>query len=309
MLGTVLSRERELTLTRPRRAAVALAGAALALSMAACSYATPDTSSIGLSYTGGEWDSKTFDNCVPAGGNTREDWGGYTAYYPVGVITFDFSDRPGAETGPLLVSTSNNQEIVQAGTVSLRLKTDCTSYTDPAGRTWPGGTLQKWHEEIGQRNGAAFTEDSSQIPPGWIAALGKFVGAPTERALDQAGGGFTWQQLYSDVDVQRRFVETVTAELPERMKASTGGELYFEIISVELDKPTVPDSLRAELTAREAAILSQQTASDQLTFANSFPGGLPGYQAYLEQQARIKCLNDGKCQFIPAGASVGAVPR
>jgi hypothetical protein len=286
------------------RTIAALGALAATATLAACSYATPDTSSKGLSYTGGEWESKVFNKCVDPGGNEREDWGGYTAFYPVGVITWDFSMRPGAESGPLLVSTSNNQEMIQSGTVSLRLLADCSEWTDETGKVWPGGILQKWHEDIGQRNGAAFTEDSSVIPAGWIAALGKFVGAPAERAMDQTGGKYTWQDLYSNVAIQGKFAEEVKALLPDKIKAATGGTMYFEIISVELDKPTVPDALRNELVATEASILAQGRATQDSAFAESFPGGLPGYQAFLRQQAETKCLNDGRCTLVPAGAAV-----
>jgi hypothetical protein len=301
-----------------RRFAAALLALLTALTLAGCaSYATPDTSSIGLSYTGGDWDAKYFSKCVQPGGNEAEDWGGYTAYYPVGVITWDFSIRPGADSGPILVSTSNNQEMIQSGTISLRLKTDCAEYTDAGGKVWKGGIIQKFHEEIGQRNGASFGEDSAVKPAGWVPTLSKFVGAPAERAMDQAAGGgqvnpetgavstgYTWQQLYSEAAVQAAFSKVVTDTLPGRIQAATGGEMYFDIISVELDKPTVPEQLRNELVAQEAALLSQSTANQQKTFAESFPGGLTGYQAFQRQQAETKCLNDGKCQFVPAGVSV-----
>jgi hypothetical protein len=51
----------------------------ISCSCVACSYATPDTSSIGLSYTGGDWEAKKFNKCVPAGAVEPEDVGGYTA--------------------------------------------------------------------------------------------------------------------------------------------------------------------------------------------------------------------------------------
>jgi hypothetical protein len=273
----------------------------------ACSYATPDTSSVGLSYTGGDWESKKFNKCVPAGAVEPEDVGGYTAYYPLGVITWDFGNRPGAESGPILVSTKNNQEMIQSGTINLRLLTSCEPWTDPAGKVWPGGILQSWHENIGQRNGAAFEEDSSKIPPGWIAALSKFVGAPAERAMDQKGGDYTWQQLYSDVAIQKKFGEDVTAELPNRMKASTGNIMYWEIISVELDKPTVPDKLRDQLVEAERAGIEQQTAADKRAFQESWPGGSAAYQEFQRREAETDCIRRGQCPVVMPG--VYPVPR
>lgn len=287
-----------------RRVVAAAAAVGVVLGLSACStYARPDTSSIGLMYSGGDYDVKEFQGCVTPGGNKAEDWGGKTVYYPTGVITFDFSARQGAETGPIGVSTSNNQEMIQAGTVSLRLQgLDCKPYTDSTGKVWPGGKLQKFHEEVGQRNGAAFTEDSSAIPGGWVPTLIKFAGAPTERALDQAGGIYPWQDIYGKADVQASFAKEAIRLLPEKMGAAAGGEQYFDVLGVELDKPTVPEALRVQLAAQEAAILEQNTASQKKAFQESWPGGQAGYQAFQRQEAETRCLNEGRCPVVVPGA-------
>ncbi len=292
---------------KPSRRLRLVAGAVTVAALSAgCAFATPDTSQVAISYTGGAFESQTFDKCVDPGVREGTNLGGYTYYYPVGTRTWDFSTRPGADSPPILVSTSNNQELIVSGTITFTLDTSCEPYTDESGRVWAGGKLQKFNDTIGRSKGAFFGEDSTAIPQGWRDVLGLYLGGPAERSMDRIGGGFTWQDLYSQQPVVADFTRQVTAQIPTLLAEQTGGENFFQIINIQIDKPTVPDGLRNELQAREAALLAQQTANDQLTFAQGFPGGLTGYQAYLEQQARTKCYNDGRCIYVPDGVSVPA---
>lgn len=293
-----------------RRSRVKAAAGAVVLTLvtAGCAFATPDTSQVAIDYTGGPFEGQEFNKCVDPGIRDQTNLFGYVYYYPAGTRTWDFSNRPGADSPPILVSTSNNQELIVSGTITFTLDTSCEEYTDAAGTVWPGGKLQKFNDTIGRGKGAYFGEDSTQIPQGWRDVLGLYLGGPAERAMDSTGGGFTWQDLYSRQDVAAQFTEAVTAQIPTLLSEQTGGENFFEIISIQIDKPTVPDALRNELQSREAALLSQATANDQLAFANGFPGGLSGYQAYLEQQARTKCYNDGRCIYVPDGVAVAAGP-
>lgn len=295
-------------MTINRRIAVALSAVLLILGLGACSYATPDTASIGLSYTGGPLDSQEFYRCTPPGVRQAADLNGETYYYPVGIRTWDFSTRPGADSPPILVSTSNNQELIVSGTITFTLDTSCEPYRDKAGRDWPGGKIQLFHDTVGRSKGAFFGEDSTVIPQGWRDTLGLYLGGPAERTMDRVGGSYTWQDLYSKQDVANAFTKAVIEQIPTVASDQTGGENFFKIVNIQVDKPTVPDALRNELQAREAALLAQQTADQQKAFAASFPGGLVGYQAYLEQQARTKCYDSGKCIYVPNGVSIPAQP-
>lgn len=289
---------------------LAALGAALAVLLTGCStYATPDTSSIGLAYTGGSWDAKYFQKCVPAGGNEAIDSGGDTAYYPQGTRTWAFGEGQGYDSGPIAVSTSNNQELLVSGLITFTLDTSCTKWTDAATppKEWPGGKIQKFHETIGRSKGAAFGEDSTIVPQGWRDSLALFLGGPANRVMDTAGGTVTWQNLYSDAATATAFTKTVTDDLPAKIKDATGGDEFFHIISVQIDKPTVPEGLRTQLLAQQAAILEQDTAQQKRAFQESWPGGIAGYQAFQRQEAETNCLNAGRCPVVVPGAF--PVPR
>lgn len=283
----------------------AVLGAALSLLLTGCStYATPDTSSIGLAYTGGSWDAKYFQKCVPPGGNVAIDNGGDTAYYPVGTRTWAFGSGPSYDSGPIAVSTSNNQELVVSGLITFTLDTDCTEWADAAKppKTWPGGKIQKFHETIGRSKGAFFGEDSTIVPQGWRDTLTLFLGGPANRVMDTAGGTVTWQNLYSDAATVNTFTEAVARDLPAKIKDATGGDEFFKIVSVQVDKPTVPETLRMQLEAQQAAILEQDTAGQKRAFQESWPGGIAGYQAFQRQEAETRCLNEGRCPVVVPGA-------
>lgn len=289
-------------------AAALVAGGTL---LTGCStYATPDTNLKGVSYTGGEWDSKSFLRCIEPGANEAVDNGGATFYYPTNIRQFDFSTRPGADAPPINVSTSNNQELSVGGTISLRIVTDCTPFTDANGKNWPGGKLQKFNDEIGRGRGAFFGEESTVIPQGWRDMLGTFMGGPTERVMDNVGGGYTWQQLYSDKTLTDQFTAKVKEQIPAAISSLTGGEIYFEIIDIQVDKPNVSGALKAQMEASEAQILAQQTATSEQAFIAGFPGGATGYAAWQEQKsvqalrdAQARCYNEARCNAVPVGVS------
>lgn len=278
--------------------------------LTACTdYATPDTSSVGLAYTGGSYDDKYFEKCVPAGGNTAIDTGGSTAYYPQGTRSWVFDTVPGADSPPILVSTKN-QELIVSGLVTFTLDTACTKWTDEAKppKEWPGGKLQKFHETIGRSKGAAFpTGDSTDVPQGWKDVLAIYLGGPGNRVMDTTAGAYSWQQMYSDPAIVKAFTEKVVADLPAQIKDATGGDSFFNIISIQLNKPTLPQGLLTELETKEREILAQDTATQKRQFQESWPGGIPGYQAFQHQEAETQCLREGRCPVVVPGAM--PVPR
>jgi hypothetical protein len=293
----------------PRWLRATLAALLGVTALAGCTtYAQPDTALRGVSYTGGEWESKQFLRCVEPGANESVDNGGATYYYPITTRTFDFSARPGADAGPISVSTSNNQELSQGGTITFTLDTSCAPYTDRTGKVWPGGKLQMFHDTIGRSKGAFFGEESTVVPQGWRDAMNIYLGGPAERTMDNVGGGYTWQELYSDKNKTTAFVDEVKKEIPAQIAALTGGEQFYVITDIQLDKPNVSGALKAQLEASEASALAQQTAAAEQAFIASFPGGSAGYAAWQEQKSRqalrdaqARCYNEARCNAVPVG--------
>jgi hypothetical protein len=273
-------------------------------------YAQPDTALRGVSYTGGEWESKAFLRCVEPGANEAVDTGGETYYYPITTRTFDFSTRPGADAPPINVSTSNNQELSVGGTITFTLDTSCEPYKDKTGKEWPGGKLQMFHDTIGRSKGAFFGEESTVVPPGWKDAMNIYLGGPAERTMDNVGGAYTWQELYSDKTSTDEFTKQVKAQIPDQIAKLTGGEQFYLITDIQIDKPNVSGELRTQMERAEAGKLSRDNAAAEQGFIATFPGGPSAYQAWKEQQSRAnlqeamaRCFNENRCTAIPVGSN------
>lgn len=296
----------------------ALAAGALALT--ACAEADPDTSQKTLHYTGGAWSSQAFDHCINPGVHEFNGAGDFHFYYPNGTRTYTFSDAPGADAPPIMVSTSSGIELKLRGTVTFHLNTSCEKFTDFNGIEWKGGRLQRFHDEIGRHKGAYASGGGEKQPDGWNHVLREYIGSPAETVMDDAGLGLTWQQLYGDGEKRRAWEQTVLKALPERMQAKFKAD-HIIIDNVELQKPDLPDALKNEQVSEQAAVLRKRTADTDSTSAKDFPNGIPGYMAYQQQLAQLetqkaitKAINEGRANLnvVPNDAQVnvpGSGPR
>lgn len=280
------------------------------VTLAACSVADPDTSQIVLHYSGGAFSSQQFEYCTNPGIREVGGAGDYDFYYPAGQRTFTFSDRPGADAPPIRVSTRNQTELIVRGSITYTVNPDCRAYKDASGRNWPGGKLQRLHDTIGRQHKAYATEGGDPAPEGWRNVTALYIGGPSERAMDNAGLGFPWQDLYSNPDAKNAWTRAVEDRLPQLIKEQAGDDLFI-INNIQLDKPDVPDALRLELESNQAAALRKQTADTDLSAATGFPGGLTGYQQYKQQEAVTKAIAEGRVNplIVPNGAPVIVSPR
>lgn len=295
----------------------AAAGAVLAFVVAGCSEADPDTSQKVLHYTGGSFSSQAFEECIAPGVHQFDGPGDFHFYYPNGTRTWTFSDKPGADAPPIMVSTASQIELKVRGTVTFHLNTDCNEFTDFNGIKWKGGPLQRFHDEIGRHKNAYAKNGGETQPDGWKEVLQEYIGSPAETVMDDAGLPLTWQELYGDGEKRRGWEQTVLKALPERMQAKFKAQ-HIIIDNIELQKPDLPDQLKNEQLANQAAVLRKQTADTDTNASKDFPGGLPAYTQYqidlakLETQKAItKAINDGRANLnvVPQGADVVIPPK
>jgi hypothetical protein len=299
---------------------IAAIGAVGALALVGCAEADPDTSQKVLHYTGGAWSSQAFEDCIDPGVHRFDGAGDFHFYYPNGTRTYTFSDKPGADAPPIMVSTSSGIELKLRGTVTFHLNTSCDEFTDVNGLKWKGGRLQRFHDEIGRHKNAYASSGGEKQPDGWLNVLHEYIGSPAETVMDDAGLPLSWQELYGDGDKRRAWEQTVLKSLPERMLAKAKAD-HFIIDNIELQKPDLPDTLKNEQLANQAAGLRKQTADTDSASAKDFPGGLPAYLAYQQQLAALetqkaitKAINENRANLnvVPNGAQVnlpGSGPR
>ena len=138
-----------------------------------------------------------------------------------------------------------------------------------------------------------------QMMPGWSALLRNYVGAALDRATDNEALKYPWQKLYTDAPTKAQWERDVLGQLPKVLKTLTQGVDLITINSVLLQKPGIQPQLMQGLTDKQAAELRSQAAEVDKQAAANFPGGIPGYQAYQQQQAVNEAIKSGKVQVLP----------
>ncbi len=151
--------------------------------------------------------------------------------------------------------------------------------------------FRKFHESIGNKS-QAYT------PEGWRAMLMTYIHSSVDRTADNAALGFDWVQLSSDAAVKTQWEQAVAQALPAMIKQLAGGE-YFTVNGVLLQRPDLPPDVVAAIQRTEAARQEAQTADQVRRAAESFPGGIAGYQAFQAQQAINDAIRSGNVKVLP----------
>jgi hypothetical protein len=296
------------------RGAAAAAGLAAGLLAAGCSVATPDTSQIGLHYSGGPFSSQEFVNCIQPGVREVDGPEEHYYFYPHGRRTFDFTGGPNSDSGPLMVSTKNSTnntstEVAVRGILTLTLTEDCSPWTDPEGKVWKGGKLQAFHDMIGRQH-RAFADDGDPMPPAWRdAILLPYVGGSMEKALDNVGPAHDWNRLATSADERNALQSEAFNQLidapnkPGLLTQAVGGPFFtvhsLQIVSVDPPKglKDAQDQVQIAQTAADAVAIDERTAAN-------FPGGIMAYMDYRLKLAYMKALDQGRGIPVPTGSSV-----
>lgn len=269
------------------------------MAVTGCSIANTTASEVALQYGAGMFDSRVFVACVPTGTRQINDVADDHYYYPAGQRDFTFTTGEGSDSAPLTSTTKDAQEIAVSGTVKFTLNTDCAEFTDPSGKTWPGGHLQMFHELIAQKYSAAPTDGGQAMTAGWAELLRNYVGAALDRATDNEALKYGWQALYTDTAAKAQWERDVLKQLPEILRSLTQGVDLITVNSVLLQKPAIQPGLVNGLTEKQAATLRAEAVEVDKTAAAGFPGGIEAYQRYQQQQAVNEAIKSGKVQVLP----------
>lgn len=268
------------------------------LAVAGCSIANTGPDQVALQYKAGPFDSKAYYSCVNPSQREINDVFDDHFYYPAGQRTYKFSTDAGSDAAALSVSTKDQVELIARGTITFTLNVSCDLYTDAQGKQWAGGKLQKFHETIGRKFGVFTTADGEGPNDGWRTMLGVYLRDIADRAIDNAGLTYSWVDLYSNADQKKAWEDAVVRAIPELIKQQMG-EDFLLINNIILQKPDIPDQLKAEITNRQAANQRAQTSKVDQEAAANFPGGLTAYLAYQNALAVNEAIKSGKVQIIP----------
>lgn len=265
-----------------------------------CSGVTTGPDQVALHYEGGSLSSKKFVSCVPV--STREWNGPGDAHftYPANQRVYDFTGKDGSDAGSIQIATKDSIQMQVPGLVRFTLNTDCDA-------------LREFHEKIGNREGAYFDEADAPSE-GWRRVLDQFIGRQIDATLDREALSYNWREIYTDPEVKAALDKSVAEDLQRLVNDNTEGDSqFFNILSVQLQKPEPPqpllDALASEQTqiaqanaAKAKAEADVQTAQAQKALADaeaakkrSEIAGYPSENTYLQD----KCIEKGCNPFQP----------
>lgn len=289
-----------------------IVGAAAVLT--ACSTVSTSASEIALQYGGGTWDSANFVKCHDSGYKSTTESGSDTyKYYPIGQRDFSFGDdeKAGLDSAALTATTKDTQTIKVTGTVKFMMNISCKAFTDPSGKDWPGGTAQYFHELYGDKDHAYNDDGSQAYGDNWSKMLRQYMGFAVDREVDDGAIQLTLNELVTSDTKKDQWENAVQSALPETLKKMTGGVEIFRVTEVLLQRPGVGAKFADAQAEKAAAVVRAEAVAIDQQAAKDFPGGLPAYQQYLQQQAVNEAIKSGKVQVlpIPAGSPVIVQPN
>lgn len=282
-----------------RRIGIMIGAAGLAV-LAACSTVSTNASELALQYGGGTWDSANFVKCHNSGYKSTTESGSDTyKYYPIGQRDFSFGDDKGLDSAALTATTKDTQAIKVTGTVKFTMNLSCKEFTDPTGKEWQGGTAQYFHELYGDKDHAYNEEGGQAFGDNWSKMLRQFMGFAVDREVDDGALDLTLTELTTSAAKKDDWENAVQRDLPATLMSLTGGVEIFKVTEVLLARPGVSAKIATAQDEKAAADIRAQTAEKDKRTAEDFPGGMPGYQAYLQQQAINEAIKSGQVKVLP----------
>lgn len=236
---------------------------ALVVGLFALIFVRPSTASTGpdqvaLHYKGGAFTSKRFSDCIAPSNRVFDGPGDGHFAYPASQTNFVFDAGEG-DGGPITFVTKDGIEMTVEGVANFLLNTSCEPLTIGDVR-YEGGALQRFHELIGNRYAAYMTEDGFRSD-GWRQMLAIYIARPLDTAIDRAGQGYTYAELYTDPAKKAAWESSVLDQLPGLVDRQTDGDTQFFLnFAITLQKPEPPQSIKDELIKQQAAVAAAKAA-------------------------------------------------
>lgn len=272
-----------------RRLLLALVAGMLLLTGCSLAQTAPDT--VAIRYSGGDVvaEAEVFKQCYGPGASEYGAPGDKVYYYPAGQRTLKFSADPGSDLGPLTVTAQGGVQLTVAGTITFTPQfQNCD-------------TLKDFHERIGRKYGAYVKGEDDEATTvveslaGWQEMIATYVKDPAERAIDNASLSYSWDKLTNDPATKAAWEKAALEGIPLVMQQQSGGE-FFQVDSVILQAPQMPQALQEGLQAQIKAEQQGAAAAAAQTAANSCDAAC---QQYQQTQALIKAIESGNVPVIP----------
>ncbi|MGA9746246.1 MAG: SPFH domain-containing protein [Nocardioides sp.] len=248
---------------RAIRAAV-VGGVVLVIALLTLVFVRPSTTSTGpdqvaLHYKGGAFSSKRFSDCIAPSNRVFDGPGDSHFAYPSSQTNFVFDADNGSDGSQITFVTRDGIEMAVEGVTNFLLNTACETSTIGETR-YIGGTLQRFHELIGNRYQAYMTPEG-QRSGGWRQMLNVYIARPLDTAIDRAGQNYTYTELYTDPTKKADWEQDVLDQLPGLVNRQTDGDTEFFLnFAITLQKPEPPQEIKDALVKQQEAVARAKAA-------------------------------------------------
>jgi hypothetical protein len=213
---------------------------------------------VSLHYKGGAFSSRQFSNCIEPSNRDFDGPGDAHYAYPSSQSNFVFDSQTG-DGPPITFVTKDGIEMTVEGVANFTLNVSCAPVTID-GIKYPGGVLQRFHEQIGNRYDAFMTEDGHRSD-GWRTMLGVYIERPLDTAIDRAGQNYNYTELYTDPIKKAAWEQSVLDQLPGLVDRQTEGDAeFFQNFAITLQKPEPPQSIKDALVKQQSSVAAAKAA-------------------------------------------------
>ncbi len=167
--------------------------------------------------------------------------------YPARDISWDANSESGAERGPYLALTNSKEQAEMAipVTIIFSMTNDCE-------------LLKQFHRDQGTKYQAWIGSDN---PQGWNQLLQYAVGQPAEQASIAINQKYGRPKVWNNETVRAEYKNALQNQLPQEVKARTGGKEYFTDFVVTVGKPYPTNEGLRDSVEQQQASLQQATAA------------------------------------------------
>jgi regulator of protease activity HflC (stomatin/prohibitin superfamily) len=225
-----------------------------ALFMTGCSVAA-NSDEVYVHKGGGVWEAADPKGCItPASREFQKPGDAYYAY-PANQRDYNFTGGDKTDGPPFSVVSKDGQTLTVVGTLFFTLNPNCD-------------VLQRFHDKIGNRKGAYFTEGMENTPEGWLEVLNLYMRPALDSTLDRVAKQYTWSQLYSDPSIKDELNAAVNDKVRQLINQQfEGNDEYFINFSAQILQPQAAADLVAlakdqEINTRQAANAEVKARAD-----------------------------------------------
>jgi regulator of protease activity HflC (stomatin/prohibitin superfamily) len=254
--------------------------AALMITLVSVTWASTGVKEIGLHYSGGPIEGRSFDNVIAPGQPIRPIGIADSVYkLPSNQRTYITGDSSGADSGVITATNSNGNQVEFETSMTFQVNTT-------------PDVVSAFYEDI-------CTKYQNCQDAGWNLMLDDYLRKVQETTLQSVSRSISSEDMAKDPDVLANIGQQVNERLPAQIESTMGGA-YLEVSEFQVNNLHLPTSVINEYEQLTARQVETQQAEQQALTAKELEATLKNNPQYLElrkTQAFEKAVEKGQVEF------------